>query len=290
MFKDVHVRELKPQNYYEHVVGEGSFGKVYSATWRGQRVAVKELFLPEEPRNKTEAAQTVARERIRQVVSDFTSEIEVCADLAHTNLVRLLGYSTAPRLLIVQELMLGGGLDKQLYVEQWRPTIQEKHKVALDIAQGMKYLHTRFNQPIIHRDLKSPNLLLVAPPTDAAPLTVKITDFGLSKDKAMMASAQKTAMMSGCGSALWMAPEILLGKTYNEKVDVFSFAMCLIELMDHHLPWHGYGGPAEVPFKVTSNQRPTSQLKHGAEHTELTALVKSCMTLYSCTRGEYLVT
>ena len=73
-----------------------------------------------------------------------------------------------------------------------------------------------------------------------------------------------------------MAPEVLSAQQYSEKVDVFSFAMCLIELMDHHLPWHGYGGPAEVPFKVTSNRRPTSQLKHGAEHSELTTLVKEC--------------
>ena len=61
-------------------------------------------------------------------------------------------------------------------------------------------------------------------------------------------SYTQTVMMTGCGSVLWMAPEILLGETYNEKIDVFSYAMCLVELVGCTLPWRGLcaGGPAEV--------------------------------------------
>ena len=72
-------------------------------------------------------------------------------------------------------------------------------QVALDVAEGMKYLHTRFHQPIIHRDLKSGNLLFAtAPPEDGTVdgICVKITDFGLSKDK------QVTALASVCDNAV----------------------------------------------------------------------------------------
>ena len=96
----------------------------------------------------------------------------------------------------------------------------------------MEYLHTCFqnddskqDQPIIHRDLKTPNLLLLARPVEGEEILVKIADFGLSRDKALdCVHYQQTAMMTGCGSVLWMAPEILLGETYNEKIDVFSCA------------------------------------------------------------------
>lgn len=78
--------------------------------------------------------------------------------------------------------------------------------------------------------------------------------------------------MTGCGSVLWMAPEILQGDTYNESVDVFSFAMCMVELIDCDLPWHGWRFAAEVPFKVIQNERPTHQIR-SAPSDELRELV-----------------
>ena len=80
---------------------------------------------------------------------------------------------------------------------------------------------------------------------------VKISDFGLSRDKEIE-EAKGTVLMTGCGSALWMAPEILRGHKYNEKVDVFSYAMCLLELVDGNLPWTGVANSMEVPTMVTS--------------------------------------
>ena len=97
-------------------------------------------------------------------------------------------------------------MDHQLYVEKWRPTAQEVLQAALGVALGMEYLHTMFladdnehGQPIIHRDLKSGNLLFAtAPPEDGTVdgICVKITDFGLSKDK------QVTALASVCDNAV----------------------------------------------------------------------------------------
>ena len=201
--------------------------------------------------------------------------------MAHPNLVRFLGYATKPRLLLVQELLQGQSLDKQLYVEKWKPEVAQILKIALDIASGMEYLHTTFEQPIIHRDLKSPNLLLVAPPPSGVAsrnlddIGCKITDFGLSKDLLELDGD----LMTKCGSTLWMAPEMLMGDTsrpYNEKVDVYSFAMCLVEMIDCKLPWYGHGGTAQVPLKVTQGERPTAQLRKAVAETELITLIKRC--------------
>jgi serine/threonine protein kinase len=111
---------------------------------------------------------------------------------------------------------------------------------------------------IYRRDLKSPNLLLQNPPPkkgkegDGKDLCCKISDFGLSRDKNVGESTMAaTEMMTGCGSILWMAPEILLGEKYNEKVDVFSYAMCLLELTNRNLPWHGSGvGQQAIPVNT----------------------------------------
>jgi serine/threonine protein kinase len=202
-----------------------------------------------------------------------------------------------------------------------RPSPLQVRKVALDVARGMDYLHTAFEkdgevQPVIHRDLKSPNLLLAQPPGGSAEeVQVKITDFGLSRDKQhdKQRGAMQTAKMTGCGSVLWMAPEILLGKTYNEKVDVYGFAMCLVELIDcerslsllcmrhsilteiylchtcscyeiedgnaraGHLPWHRHeGGSARVPDRVGRRERPERQLDHASLSPAMKALVYAC--------------
>jgi serine/threonine protein kinase len=76
-----------------------------------------------------------------------------------------------------------------------------------------------------------------------------------------------------------MAPEILLGDTYNEKVDVYSYAMCLLELVNCKIPWSGVATGAEVPLKVTQGQRPTQQLAGTAERpvdARMAELIKDC--------------
>jgi serine/threonine protein kinase len=214
---------------------------------------------------------------VAQITRDFTAEVSACCDLNHPNLVRLLGYADQPRLMLVHEFMRGGSLDQQLYVERWRPSASEVVGVALDVARGMAYLHTFSLQPtndhelpIIHRDLKSGNLLLSHSPTaedgDAGGeggsrgrLVVKVADFGLSRDKQVEAERQQTLMMTGCGSMLWMAPEIVTGQIFNESVDVYSYAMCLVELLDCQLPWAGYG--ASIAHLAGRGDRPTRQLR-----------------------------
>jgi serine/threonine protein kinase len=195
-----------------------------------------------------------------------------------------------------QELLTGNSLEHQLYTERWKPNQLQTLKVALDIAQGMHYLHTAFEkklrggggsaqdddactQAIIHRDLKSPNLLLSEAPVLGSQgvdwLHVKITDFGLSADKSLD-EAKQTALMTGCGSVLWMAPEMMSGQMFNESVDVFSYAMCLLEVVDCQLPWTGCGAPGSVPLKIARGERPEAQLDRAAAQPAVAELIRQC--------------
>lgn len=185
----------------------------------------------------------------------------------HPNLVRLLGYAQQPRLILVQEFVQTS-VERLIYTDGWQPNFAEVLKCGSDIARGMAYLHTAFelssnhhSQPIMHRDLKSPNLLVATNPLAEETPYIKIADFGLSRDKAMDGTMNYTVAMTGVGSSLWMAPEILRGDTYNEKVDTYAFAMCMLELVAREMPWFQLATAAEVPHRVTRHQRPYSQLR-----------------------------
>ena len=119
--------------------------------------------------------------------------------------------------------------------------------------------------------MKTPNLLLAALPREDEEVVVKIADFGLSRDKGLdSVHYQQTVMMTGCGSVLWMAPEILLGEKYNEKVDVFSYGMCLVELVHRNLPWHGSGvAQQQIPMRLTQGKRPEHQIRKAYPIKEL---------------------
>ena len=73
-------------------------------------------------------------------------QVEICCDLAHPNLVTMLGFATKPELLLMQELMEGSSIDQLLYTEKWKPTTPQILKVALDVASGMDYLHRAFQE------------------------------------------------------------------------------------------------------------------------------------------------
>ena len=98
--------------------------------------------------------------------------------------------------------------------------------MALDVCRGMNYLHT-CRPPVIHRDLKSPNLLV------DKDLTIKVCDFGLSRVRHTTVLSTK----SQAGTPEWTAPEVLQGMPCNEASDVYSFGVILWELLSGEEPW-----------------------------------------------------
>jgi len=144
--------------------------------------------------------------------------------------------------------------------------------MALDAAKGMLYLHS-CSPPIIHRDLKSPNLLV------DKHWRVKVCDFNLSR------VMESSAVLSSVAATnpRWLAPEILSGKGYTFASDVFAFGVILWELLTWTVPWPDHG-PWQVVAMITEGRQrpeiPTSmdQLKGGSFPgiDEYTALMKDC--------------
>ena len=91
-------------------------------------------------------------------------------------------------------------------------------------------------------------------------------------------------------SLLWTAPEILLGELYNEKVDVFSYAMCLLEIVSRSLPWHGSGiGQQLIPIRLTQGKRPDGQLRKAKAQQRLKELIEDCWKQERHMRPEFPV-
>ncbi|KAJ4705130.1 CTR1-like protein kinase [Melia azedarach] len=207
-------------------IGAGSFGTVHRADWHGSDVAVKILM-----------EQDLHAERFEE----FLREVAIMKRLRHPNIVLFMGAVTQPpNLSIVTEYLSRGSLYRLLHKPGAREVLDERRRLnmAYDVAKGMNYLHRR-NPPIVHRDLKSPNLLV------DKNYTVKVCDFGLSRLKANTFLSSKSA----AGTPEWMAPEVLRDEPSNEKSDVYSFGVILWELATLQQPW-GNLNPAQVVAAV----------------------------------------
>ncbi|KAK7284919.1 hypothetical protein RJT34_19673 [Clitoria ternatea] len=207
-------------------IGSGSFGTVHHADWNGSEVAVKILM-----------EQDFKGERFKE----FLREVAIMKRLRHPNIVLFMGAVTEPpNLSIVTEYLSRGSLYRLLHKPGAREMLDERRRInmAYDVAKGMNYLHKR-NPPIVHRDLKSPNLLV------DKKYTVKVADFGLSRLKANTFLSSKSA----AGTPEWMAPEVLRDELSNEKSDIYSFGVILWELATLQLPWSSLN-PAQVVAAV----------------------------------------
>eukprot|EP01126_Amoeba_proteus_P040016 TRINITY_DN4246_c0_g1_i10.p1 TRINITY_DN4246_c0_g1~~TRINITY_DN4246_c0_g1_i10.p1 ORF type:complete len:519 (+),score=93.58 TRINITY_DN4246_c0_g1_i10:80-1636(+) len=186
-------------------LAQGSFGTVYRGRCRGQEVAIKELNNDALDGDNLEA---------------FRKEVAIMSHLRHPNIVLLMGACTeGDCLFIVTEYLPRGDLDKLLESDA-KLTTTEKLKLLNDVALGMCWLHNS-HPIIIHRDLKPGNILLTED------MTAKVGDLGLST------ILSKIKIRSyGAGSYLWMAPEALANQKHNEKVDVYSFAIVVWQVLE----------------------------------------------------------
>ncbi|CAJ1952066.1 unnamed protein product [Sphenostylis stenocarpa] len=210
-------------------IGLGSYGEVYRGEWRGTEVAVKRFL-----------DQDISGESL----DEFKTEVKIMKRLRHPNVVLFMGAVTRPpNLSIVTEFLPRGSLYRLLHRPNSQLDERRRLKMALDAARGMNYLHN-CSPVIVHRDLKSPNLLV------DKNWVVKVCDFGLSRMKhSTFLSSRSTA-----GTAEWMAPEVLRNEPSNEKCDVYSFGVILWELSTLQQPWGGMN-PMQVVGAVGFQHR-----------------------------------
>ena len=154
----------------------------------------------------------------------------------------------------------GSNLPPVPTVGSW-PWVLVKH-VALGAARGMAYLHSG-NPPILHRDLKSANILL------SESYTAKVCDFGLSRLK-----AQERSMTGNCGTVQWMAVEVLAQQSYGEKADVYSYGIICIELLTRECPYDGMSAIQCALAVLNRDQRP--EIPRWCP-PPLRALIKACI-------------
>jgi hypothetical protein len=221
-----------------HRIGSGSFGVVYRACLPdGREVAIKRA----ERRGPVAESSSVAARRANNHEVAFVAELTLLSRVNHKNLVRLLGFcADGGERILVYEYMPNGTLHDHLHkraaplsppLASWPARL----RLALGAARGIEYMHTYAVPPIIHRDIKSPNILL----DDA--WTAKVSDFGLSL---LINDLSSSGGGNGCNAAAaddepcmtagtvgYMDPEYYRLQHLTDKSDVYSFGVVLLELL-----------------------------------------------------------
>ncbi|GAA0170657.1 hypothetical protein Leryth_019668 [Lithospermum erythrorhizon] len=211
----------------------GAHSRIYRGIYKQRAVAVKMVRIP------------THKEETRSLLEQqFKSEVALLSRLYHPNIVQFIAACKKPPVYcIITEYMSQGTL--RMYLNKKEPyslSIESVLRLALDISRGMEYLHS---QGVIHRDLKSSNLLL----NDE--MLVKVADFGTSCLETQCQEAK-----GNMGTYRWMAPEMIREKPYTRKVDVYSFGIVLWELTTSLLPFQGMT-PVQAAFAVAEkNERP----------------------------------
>uniref|UniRef100_A0A671RMU9 Mitogen-activated protein kinase kinase kinase n=1 Tax=Sinocyclocheilus anshuiensis TaxID=1608454 RepID=A0A671RMU9_9TELE len=219
----------------EEVIGAGGFGKVYKGAWRGEEVAVK-------------AARQDPDEDISATAENVRQEARLFWMLRHRNIIALRGVCLRePNLCLVMEYARGGALNRALAGKKVPPRVLVNW--AVQVATGMDYLHNQTFVPIIHRDLKSNNILILEPVERdvLSGKTLKITDFGLAREW------HRTTKMSAAGTYAWMAPEVIKLSLFSKSSDVWSFGVLLWELLTGEVPYREIDALA-VAYGVAMNK------------------------------------
>ncbi|XP_011016677.1 PREDICTED: probable receptor-like serine/threonine-protein kinase At4g34500, partial [Populus euphratica] len=199
----------------ENVIGEGGYGVVYRGVLQGGSVvAVKNLL-----NNKGQAEK------------EFKVEVEAIGKVRHKNLVRLIGYcAEGARRMLVYEYVDNGNLEQWLHgdVGPVSPlTWDIRMKIAIGTAKGLAYLHEGLEPKVVHRDVKSSNILL------DRKWNPKVSDFGLAKLLGSEASYVTTRVMGTFG---YVSPDYASTGMLNEGSDVYSFGILLMEMITGRSP------------------------------------------------------
>ncbi|CAI5741132.1 unnamed protein product [Hyaloperonospora brassicae] len=241
---EINFNDLKLQK----IIGAGAFGEVIKGTYCGTPVVVKRML-----RTK------ITEDNLRM----FGDEIQLMMNLRHPNIVQFIGasWNSYSNICFVTEFLERGDLFVVLRNAENKMTWAKPIlRMTIDTSRGMAYLHS-MKPPIIHRDLKSMNILV------SSTWGAKVSDFGLSREK----SVDET--MSVTGTPLWLPPEMIRGERYTEKADVYSFGIVLAELDTRKIPYH------DIKAKGARNKKVSgSTLMHMVAYDNLRpSLSKNCM-------------
>ncbi|KAK1440543.1 hypothetical protein QVD17_06372 [Tagetes erecta] len=192
----------------ENIIGRGGFGEVFKAILDDNIVvAVKRVEVKHGGANQ-----------------EFENEVKLISNIHHRNLLRLLGWSSeGSHLLLVLEYMPNGSLDRFLWGARKGTLIwNQRYEIIFGIARGLAHLHHEFHVKIVHRDIKSSNILL------GDDFTPKIADFGLAR---FHPEGQSHVSTGFAGTLGYTAPEYALHGFLSDKVDTYSFGIVILEII-----------------------------------------------------------
>ncbi|XP_075492808.1 leucine-rich repeat receptor protein kinase HPCA1-like [Primulina tabacum] len=248
-------------------IGTGGYGKVYKGTvGSGKLVAIKR-----------------AQQGSMQGAHEFKTEIELLSRIHHKNVVSLVGfcYEQGEQMLIYEYISNGTLRDclsgkSGLWLD-WNKRL----RIALDAARGLSYLHELADPPIIHRDVKSTNILL------DDHLNAKVADFGLSKPLDDIGKGYVTTQVKG--TLGYMDPEYYMTQQLTEKSDVYSFGVVLLELVSARPPLQHGKHIVRLVQEAMGNQRELQNLDQVIDPTlesaaKLSGLQKFLDMAMSCVK------
>ncbi|KAG7579089.1 Malectin-like domain [Arabidopsis thaliana x Arabidopsis arenosa] len=206
-FKYSEVKEMT--NNFQVVLGKGGFGVVYHGFLNNEQVAVK-----------------VLSQSSTQGYKEFKTEVELLLRVHHVNLVSLVGYCDEGNdLALIYEFMENGNLKEHLSGKRGGSVLNwsSRLKIAIESALGIEYLHIGCNPPMVHRDVKSTNILL------GLRFEAKLADFGLSRS--FLVGSQTHVTTNIAGTLGYLDPEYYQKNWLTEKSDVYSFGIVLLEII-----------------------------------------------------------
>jgi serine/threonine protein kinase len=191
----------------EEKLGQGGFGGVYRGFLRGSNsfVAVKRVS-----------------KGSKQRIKEYASEVKIISRLRHRNLGQLIGWChERGELLLIYEFMPNGSLDSHLFTEESLLIWETRYKVAQGLASALLYLHEEWEQCVVHRDIKSSNIML------DSNFNAKLGDFGLARLVDHVKGSQTTVLAGTMG---YMAPECVTTGNASKESDVYSFGIVALEI------------------------------------------------------------
>ncbi|KAJ1261879.1 hypothetical protein BS78_09G064000 [Paspalum vaginatum] len=230
------------ENFSErYIIGSGGYGTVYKAQLQGGRiVAVKRLHQIEE--------EMVDEKK-------FIGEVEVLTKIRHRSIVKMYGFCLHPKYkFLVYDFIERGNLHGILENEELAKELdwQKRARIVRDVAQGLSYLHHECNSPIIHRDIKSSNILL------DSDFKAYISDFGTAR----ILKPDSSNWSELAGTYGYIAPELSYTSVVTSKCDVYSFGVIVLEIVMGRYPLELQSlasmGHQEIPIENLMDKRPSS--------------------------------
>ncbi|EGG24144.1 leucine-rich repeat-containing protein [Cavenderia fasciculata] len=229
----------------DELIGEGGAALVYRGRWKDQVVAIKKLKTVSAEAPTLGVTLEINDISLSKAFNEFRRECWVMSGIEHPNIVQLKGLCLDP-LCIVTEYLPHGNLYKFLHGKEPVSWVL-RLKIALDIASGMAFLHGS-TPSIIHRDLKTPNILL-ASIDESSPVIAKVVDFGLS-------GLQHTITNRGVENPVWLAPEIIEKQEATTQSDIYAYGVILWELLTQKDYFGDLTFMSMLEDKVVNGERP----------------------------------